>query len=97
MTDPDTGLAFRYLRYTETQSKRLFVTVECLHGYEQALADGIKRIVKRKTRLDNIRWFEAPLHETASFSCAGGWTRLGRAACLSGVDGSPRRGNKAFR
>ncbi len=37
---------FGYLRYTETQSNRIFVTVECLYGCKQAIADGIKRIVK---------------------------------------------------
>ncbi len=46
VTDPDTGLTFGYLRYTEVQSNRIFVTVECLYGYKQAIADGIKRIVK---------------------------------------------------
>ena len=28
------------------RSNRMFVTVECLYGYKQAIADGIKRIVK---------------------------------------------------
>ena len=46
VTDPETGLTFGYLRYTEVQSNRIFVTVECLYGYKQAIADGIKRIVK---------------------------------------------------
>ena len=46
VTDPETGLTFGYLRYTETQSNRIFVTVECLYGYKQVIADGIKRIVK---------------------------------------------------
>ena len=46
VTDPETGLTFGYLRYTETQSNRIFVTVECLYGYKQAIASGIKRIVK---------------------------------------------------
>ena len=46
VTDPETGLTFGYLRYTETQSNRIFVTVECLYGYKQAIAEGIKRIVK---------------------------------------------------
>ena len=46
VTDPETGLTFGYLRYTETQSNRIFVTVECLYGYKQALTDGIKRNVK---------------------------------------------------
>ena len=46
VTDPETGLTFGYLRYTETQSNRIFVTVECLYGWKQAIAGGIKRIVK---------------------------------------------------
>jgi len=46
VTDPETGLTFGYLRYTETQSNRIFVTVECLYGHKVALAGGIKRIVK---------------------------------------------------
>lgn len=46
ITDPETGLTFGYLRYTETQSNRVFVTVECLYGFKVALAAGIKRIVK---------------------------------------------------
>ena len=46
VTDPETGLTFGYLRYTETQSNRVFVTVECLYGFKTALPDGIKRIVK---------------------------------------------------
>ena len=46
VTDPATGLTFGYLRYTETSSNRIFVTVECLYGFKVALADGIKRIVK---------------------------------------------------
>ncbi len=46
VTDPETGLTFGYLRYTETQSNRVFVTVECLYGYKQAIAEGIKRLLK---------------------------------------------------
>lgn len=46
VTDPETGLTFGYLRYTETNSNRIFVTVECLYGFKPAIADGIKRIVK---------------------------------------------------
>jgi hypothetical protein len=46
VTDPETGLTFGYLRYTETSSNRIFVTVECLYGFKAAIADGIKRIVK---------------------------------------------------
>jgi hypothetical protein len=46
VTDPETGLTFGYLRYSEVQSNRVFVTVECLYGFKVALADGIKRMVK---------------------------------------------------
>jgi len=35
-----------YLRYTETSSNRIFVTVECLYGFKVAIAGGLKRIVK---------------------------------------------------
>jgi hypothetical protein len=45
-TDPDTGLTFGYLRYTEIQSNRIFVTVECIYGFKVALAAGIQRIVQ---------------------------------------------------
>jgi len=46
VTDPETGLTFGYLRYTETNSNRIFVTVEALYGFKAGLSDGIKRIVK---------------------------------------------------
>ena len=46
VTDPETGLTFGYLRYTEIQSNRIFVTVECLYGFSAAIPDGIQRIVK---------------------------------------------------
>ena len=46
VTDPETGLTFGYLRYTETSSNRIFVTVECLYGFKVAIAGGLKRIVK---------------------------------------------------
>ncbi len=46
VTVPATGLTFGYLRYTETPSNRVFVSVECLYGFKTALPDGIKRIVK---------------------------------------------------
>ncbi|XHR27616.1 MAG: hypothetical protein ACFUZC_16950 [Chthoniobacteraceae bacterium] len=45
VTDPETGLTFGYLRYTEIQSNRIFVTVECLYGFAAALPAGIQRIV----------------------------------------------------
>jgi hypothetical protein len=46
VTDPETGLTFGYLRYTETNSNRIFVTVEALYGFKAAIGAGIKRIVK---------------------------------------------------
>ncbi|PWU09663.1 MAG: hypothetical protein C5B47_03140 [Verrucomicrobia bacterium] len=46
VTNPDTGLTFGYLRYTETSSNRIFITVECLYGFKAAIAEGIRRIVK---------------------------------------------------
>jgi hypothetical protein len=49
VTDPETGLTFGYLRYTETSSNRVFITVECLYGFKKAIAEGIKRIVKPNT------------------------------------------------
>lgn len=46
VTDPETGLTFGYLRFTEIQSNRIFVTVECLYGFMPAIASGIQRIVQ---------------------------------------------------
>jgi hypothetical protein len=46
VSDPETGLTFGYLRYSDTSSNRVFVTVECLYGFAPALADGIRRVVK---------------------------------------------------
>ena len=46
VTDPETGLTFGYLRYTETSSNRIYVTVEALYGFKAAIGAGIKRIVK---------------------------------------------------
>ncbi|EDY21059.1 hypothetical protein CfE428DRAFT_1352 [Chthoniobacter flavus Ellin428] len=46
VTDPETGLTFGYLRFTEIQSNRIFVTVECLYGFMPAVANGIQRIVQ---------------------------------------------------
>jgi hypothetical protein len=40
------GDDFGYLRYTETSSNRVFITVECLYGFKVAIAAGLKRIVK---------------------------------------------------
>lgn len=46
VTDPETGLTFGYLRFTEIQSNRIFITLECLYGFAPAIPAGIQRIVK---------------------------------------------------
>lgn len=46
VTDPETGLTFGYLRFTDTRANKVFVTVECLYGFKAAIPDAIKRIVK---------------------------------------------------
>ena len=46
VTDPQTGMTFGYLRFTDTRANKVFVTVECLYGYATAKADAIKRLVK---------------------------------------------------
>jgi hypothetical protein len=46
VTDPETGLTFGYLRYTETSSNRIFITIECLYGFTVAIPAGLKRLVK---------------------------------------------------
>jgi len=45
VTDPETGLTFGYLRFTEIQSNRIFITLECLYGFAPAIPEGIQRIV----------------------------------------------------
>ena len=46
VTDPTTGMTFGYLRFTDTRSNKIFVTLECLYGFAAAKTDGLKRIVK---------------------------------------------------
>ena len=46
VTDPQTGMTFGYLRFTDTRANKVFVTVECLYGFATAKADAIKRLVK---------------------------------------------------
>jgi hypothetical protein len=46
VTDPTTGMTFGYLRFTDTRSNKIFVTLECLYGFAPAKTDGLKRIVK---------------------------------------------------
>ncbi len=46
VTDPQTGMTFGYLRFTDTRANKVFVTLECLYGFTVAKADALKRIVK---------------------------------------------------
>jgi hypothetical protein len=46
VTDPQTGMTFGYLRFTDTRANRVFVTIECLYGFVAAKTDALKRIVK---------------------------------------------------
>jgi len=34
------------MRYTHTDSNRIFITVECLYGFKVAIPNGLKRLVK---------------------------------------------------
>lgn len=45
VTDPVTGLTFGYLRYTDTKSNRVYVTLEALYGFKVVRPDGLQRIV----------------------------------------------------
>jgi len=46
VTDPQTGMTFGYLRFTDTRANKIFVTLECLYGFAPAKTDALKRIVK---------------------------------------------------
>lgn len=46
VTDPQTGMTFGYLRFTDTRANKVFVTLECLYGFSAAKTDALKRIVK---------------------------------------------------
>ncbi len=46
VTDPQTGMTFGYLRFTDTRANKVFVTVECLYGFAAARTDALKRLVK---------------------------------------------------
>jgi hypothetical protein len=39
-------MTFGYLRFTDTRSNKIFVTLECLYGFAAAKTDALKRIVK---------------------------------------------------
>lgn len=44
VTDPVTGLTFGYLRYTDTASNKVLITLECLYGYEVVRSAALQRI-----------------------------------------------------
>jgi hypothetical protein len=46
VTDPQTGMTFGYLRFTDTRANKVFVTIECLYGFTIGKTDALKRIVK---------------------------------------------------
>jgi hypothetical protein len=46
VTDPQTGMTFGYLRFTDTRANKVFVTLECLYGFTLGKTDALKRIVK---------------------------------------------------
>ena len=46
VTDPQTGVTFGYLRFTDTRANKVFVTIECLYGFAVGKSDALKRIVK---------------------------------------------------
>ena len=44
VTDPVTGLTFGYLRYTDTATNRVYITLEALYGYKIICNDALQRI-----------------------------------------------------
>jgi hypothetical protein len=46
VTDPQTGMIFGYLRFTDTRANKVFVTIECLYGFTVGMGEALKRIVK---------------------------------------------------
>jgi hypothetical protein len=46
VTDPQTGMTFGYLRFTDTRANKVFVTIECLYGFTVGKSDALKRLVK---------------------------------------------------
>lgn len=51
VTDPTTGLTFGYLRYTDTKSNKVYITLEALYGFTVARAAGLKRIIAAPSSL----------------------------------------------
>lgn len=45
VTDPVTGLTFGYLRYTDTKSNKVYITLEALYGFKVVRPSGLQRIV----------------------------------------------------
>ena len=45
VSDPVTGLTFGYLRYTDTKSNKVYITLEALYGFKVVRPAGLQRIV----------------------------------------------------
>ena len=45
VTNPVTGLTFGYLRYTDTKSNKVYITLEALYGFKVVRPAGLQRIV----------------------------------------------------
>lgn len=45
VTDPVTGLTFGYLRYSDTKSNKVYITLEALYGFKVVRPAGLQRIV----------------------------------------------------
>ena len=45
VTDPVTGLTFGYLRYTDTKSNKVYISLEALYGFKVVRPAGLQRIV----------------------------------------------------
>lgn len=45
VTDPTTGLTFGYLRFSDTKSNKVYITLEALYGFKVIRPEGLKRIV----------------------------------------------------
>lgn len=49
VTDPVTGLTFGYLRYTDTTSNKVYITLEALYGYQVVRKEALQRISVKAT------------------------------------------------
>lgn len=45
VTDPETGLTFGYLRYSDPMSNKVYITIECLYGFAVGKPTALKRLI----------------------------------------------------